>query len=181
MALRFRFIPYFLFSALCSLVIPAHASAGRTEPASDTLIVTEPGEALQLSGRFVLEDGFSLLCRGHPLSGSLYRLEPVPGRVIPLSPLPCDTLVANYRWISGLTLPQSFSIRDSFPVFDAADSLAGVSTPSPSDSTMSAPVKNSGAARPPRVSGWPGSISPAPRAFLSPAAAGSAAPRWTRI
>ena len=148
MALRLRLIPHFLLAAICFLVVSAHASSIRTEVASDTLVITESGAVLRLSGRMVLEDGFELLCRGHPLSDSLFRLEPVPGLIIPLSPLPCDTLVANYSCLPELSLPHSFSLRDSFPQPGLPDSLAGDSLPSPFDTTMLAGTKKFGGSAP---------------------------------
>ncbi len=120
------------------------AASARTEQALDTLLVSPQSNVLQLSHRFVVSAGLELLCRGQPLKDSLYLLENVPGRIVPLAPLPGDTLVARYRYRPEMALPDSFSLRASFPPPrpDSAVSIAG------SDTLTPLPLKNFGGSAP---------------------------------
>ncbi|MBW7996841.1 MAG: hypothetical protein FVQ81_09820 [Candidatus Glassbacteria bacterium] len=116
----------------------------RVSSTSDTLAPAVSGRVLQLSHKYVVASSLELLCRGHPLPDSLYRLESVPGRLILLFPLPCDTLVVNYSLLNGLSLPDSFSLRKNFP----PPELDGFLAERPVDSTKNATVKNFGGSDP---------------------------------
>ncbi len=120
------------------------AASVQSDEVVDTLLVSPRQKILQLSHRFVVSTGLELLCRGQPLKDSLYLLENVPGRIVLLGPLPCDTLVARYRYRPKMALPDSFSLRDSFPP-PRPDSFFAVAQP---DSQTASPVKNFGGSAP---------------------------------
>ncbi len=131
---------------LLSLILSPEASAVsvRTSQAADTLIVLPQQKFLQLSHRFVLPAGLELLCRGQPLDDTLYVLENVPGRIVIQHPLPGDTLTARYRYWPQLALPDSFSLRESFPP-PPPDSIFAKGHP---DTQAALPVKNFGGGAP---------------------------------
>jgi hypothetical protein len=120
------------------------AASAQVNEAVDTLLISVQGKILKLSHRFVIPNGLELLCRGQPLADTMYVLENVPGRVVPLHPLPCDTIVARYRFRYQMALPDSFSLRDSFPP-PPPDSFYTVAQP---DTQTALPVKNFGGSAP---------------------------------